>query len=176
MSSVITSFPHNSTLPRPGIASHPTYSDSNNDYIALPFTYDKRTSTLDVQFNSQFTSTTNINNQGTIYISYSKSTAPRLVLAIGNNLKSVLEEEFNADAGSISMVENPIVLRAVQVAKDLQPDSVGPIEADLLIQPNYEVASNVTYLFRKPLVVRYTQNSGADVRYGVLASQFEGNT
>jgi hypothetical protein len=175
-------------LPKPANVITPTYTVGDN-YLAVPFTFNKQGGVLDFDFSGGFTAATDINRTNTIFIQGSTFTALRMVNSLGSNFVAWCENAANhldeqaADAGSVVLYSRPVVVRANQLAINLQPDeNVEAFGAGFTTPINFELAAGslstndyyTTYLFRTPLVIQYTV-SGA-TKYAVFTTQFEGNS
>jgi hypothetical protein len=177
MSSVLSGFRGRSDLPIPNGAVVLTYGSDDN---VVPFTYNN--GVLDMDFSSGFSSSTSITSDA-VYLRYSEG-ALHLVTAIGPNFIVWMEDEGGADAGSVSIYENAIVIRAnnIQIGEDpdsssayrTSPDPWNFTQAAGTIENNNYYS---TYLFQKALVLKYTTGGGANTEYAYFNSQLgEKNT
>jgi hypothetical protein len=160
----------------------PLYNDGTND-VPIPFTYNRAGGILDVEFSTTFTTSSSIQSNETIYIMGSTFSDNCLVKSLGDNIKTWLENRLSADAGSVELYgTNPIVVKAIQLQPQLDPNSVGSYRSSLTSPVDFGYISglpennyNSTYLFKRPLVVKYL--SSGTPRYAILASQIgEANT
>ena len=182
-SSVLRFSPPGSVLPMPANVVTPTYNNGSNE-VPVPFTFNKQTGIIDIDFTTGFTSGTEINNNNTLYIRSPSYSALSLVRGIGSNIKAWFENSNYADAvvGSVTMFKAPIIIPANAQMVDLEPNSINSFEYNLFETPVFEssgtVANNFygTYLFREPLVIRYIVKNTESIRYAIFNTQFEGNT
>ena len=168
-------------LPKPMNVIHLTYS-SNGNSAPIPLTYNKTGGILDLNFSGDFSAITSVNTNDAFYVQGSTFTAVHIVNSIGANLRAWAEDDLGADPNSVTMYKNPVIVRASALQLDLDPNSVNSWETGITTPVDFEAAAGSpalndyysTYLFKTPLVLRYTV--GGDVRYAVMATQFEGNT
>ncbi len=150
-----------------------TYGDYDT---ALPYKYNKRTNELDFDFSGAFQSDTSIGTTRTMYARASSFNANRNVLKIGPNIIAWMEDQGGADAGSVTVQEYPIVVRANVLALDVEPNSLqgsSTYSYELSFEQSAGTVSNnyvSTFLYKKPLVLKYTVSG--EVRYRVFASQW----
>lgn len=178
MSSVLSGFRGRSDLPIPNGAVVLTYSTEGPDQQPVPWTYNN--GTLDLDFSGDFTSNTSIDD-GDAFLRYS-SGALHLVNSIGPNLIAWMEDRGNADAGSVTVHEYPIVIRA----NVIQPDSTGNESCTQTNNDPYNFTQSAggpnnnwftTYLFQKAMVLKYTTNGGSTTEYRYFLTQIgERNT
>jgi hypothetical protein len=142
-----------------------------------------RDGVFDMKFTSEFTASTSIDTNSSIYIRGSSFLALRTVTDIGPNIAAWFENGSNegADEGSVRLYKAPVVIKTMIVTPELDPNSVDCFESGLDVAPEFDscygnAANNYfsTYLFRTPMVIRY-KVSGA-TKYAVFNTQFEGNT
>lgn len=175
-------------LPKPNGVITPTYTSDGNDLV-VPFTFNKQGGVLDFDFSGGFTAATTINRTDTAFIQGSTFTALRMVNSLGPNFISWCENGANhldgeaADVGSVVLYNKPVVVRANQLAINLQPDdNVEAFGAGFTTPINFELAAGslstndyyTTYLFRTPLVIQYAV-SGV-TQYAVFNTQYEANS
>lgn len=166
-------------LSKPMTVIHPTYSSYGDD-APIPLTFNKRGNILDLDFGANFTATTPVTDHVAIYVQGSTFSALHMVMALGPNFLSWATNNLGADAGSVSMYQNPVVVRANALQIDLDPNSVNSWGTAITIPPNFQSAAGSpalnsyysTYLFRTPLVLQYTV--GGATRYAVMNTQFDG--
>lgn len=173
MSSVLSGYRGRSDVPIPNGAVVVSFLDANDISIAVPFTFNN--GILDMDFSSGFSSNKSIDTDN-VYFRYSIN-ALHLVTGIGPNFIAWMEDAGNADAGSVSIYENAIVIRA---------NGIQPFTDDNTLNPNVEdvtgtsstpynftnsagsVANNnyySTYLFKKALVLQYTVSGATQYRF-----------
>jgi hypothetical protein len=175
MSSVTRHFANNTTLPKPFGVVTITYGDKQ----VVPLTYNKNTGVLDFDFSGDFAADTSI-DINTAYVQGASFGALRMVNDIGPNIVAWCEDQAGADAGSVVIHEKPIVVRSNQIAVGREPNSDEAMEESS--DPfDFEKASgsadnkfNATFLFMKPLVVKYTKTG--TVYYRMFNTQFSGQT
>ena len=176
MSSTIRQVASNKQLPYPFPVVTLTYGSNQ----VVPFTLNKSTGVLDFDFSGTFSASTTI-NESTAYVRGALFGAVSCVNDIGPNIIAWCEGPgANADVGTVSIVEKPLVVRTNQIAVGREPnsdetmrESTTPFsfeEASGSLANNY----NATYLFRKPLVVTYTSSSVR--KYRMFNTQFSGQT
>jgi hypothetical protein len=175
------------SLPKPSNVVTPTYYSDGND-IAVPFTFNKQGGILDFDFSGDFSASTSISSNNTIFVQGSSFTALRVVNKLGPNFIAWCEDSNNnldgsaADTGSVVLHNTPVVVRANQLAIDLEPNSINSFEAGIDNPVNFELSAGsdttnnyyTTYLFRTPLVIEY--KVGGVKKYAIFNTQFEGNT
>jgi hypothetical protein len=176
MSSVNRQFANNGRLPSPFSAVVLTYGSNQ----VVPFTYNKNTGVLDFDFSGDFASDTVIEDNDTAYVQGASFGALRMVNNIGPNIVAWCEDEGGADAGSVVIHEKPIVVRTNQIAVGRESNNDNTM-VESTTPFDFEKASgtaankfNATFLFRKPLVVKYTKTG--TVYYRMFNTQMEGNT
>jgi hypothetical protein len=179
MSSVTRSFANNTRLPYPFPVHVMTYGDGGDYNQVVPLTYDKKTGVLDFDFSGTFSANEEIFGN-TAYVQGASFNAVRQVTDIGPNIVDWCETTGGADEGSVVIHEKPIIVRTNQIAIGREPNSSGTMsESDTPFDFEYASGNaannfNATFLFKKPLVVKYTEASV--VKYRMFNSQFEGNT
>ena len=181
MTSVLRTVAENRRLPAPSNVIALLYDAGNEDgYQVVPMTFNKATGVLDFDFSGSFSASTDIQDNDTAFVQGASFAALHLVNDIGPNIVAWCETNAEADSGSVRIVEKPIVVRANQLLLDKDPNSIGSME-ESDTPYDFENASgsaantfNVTYLFKKPLVVTYTKSSIR--KYRIFTTQFEGNT
>ena len=152
-----------------------TYGDAQKP---IPYTYNKHTNELDFDFSGDFTSSTSVNNSDTMYARASTFNANRNILSIGPNIIAWMENQGGADIGSVRVQEYPIMVRANVLALGEEPNSVQgtdtfnyPISFEKSAgEPVNNYVS--TFLYKKPLVLRYTTGGGSSTEYRVFATQW----
>ena len=170
MSSVLSGFKGRSDLPIPNGAVVLTYeSSANNDtYVPVPFTYSN--GTLDMDFSGDFASDTVVSENRTAFLRYSAG-AHHLVTAIGPNLVAWMENRGGADAGSVSIYENAVVIHANTISIGFTPDgdsATGTNTTPFNFSQSWGGANNnffSTYLFQKALVLKYTVSGSTRYRF-----------
>lgn len=158
MSSVFRTIASNVELPQPGSVVTISYNG-----LPIQFSYD-RNGTLDFVFANGFDINADINRTTTMYIRGSNNSAIRLVDNIGPNFISWLETNEGVDVGSVTVYEKPIVFRANLLLPKREPnndhamfESTDPISFE---QSAGNSANKyfTTFLFKKPLVLKYTKS------------------
>jgi hypothetical protein len=92
-----------------------------------------------------------------------------------------MEDEGGADPGSVTIYEKPIIVPANVVQVNQSPNSEEALSDESDTPISYEIANGslsndyyATYLFQKPLVLRYTVNGTS--KWRAFLTQFgEGN-
>jgi hypothetical protein len=158
MSSTFRTVTSNVELPQPGSVVTISYNG-----LPIQFSYD-RNGTLDFVFANGFNVNSDINRTTTMYMRGSNNAAIRFVDKIGPNFISWLETNEGVDVGSVSIYETPIVFRANLLLPGREPnndhamfESTDPITFE---QSAGNDANNyfTTFLFKKPLVLKYTKS------------------
>jgi hypothetical protein len=170
MSSLLRTVSSNIGLPQPGSVVTISYNG-----LPIQFSHDRR-GTLDFVFANGFDVNADINRTTTMYVRGSNNAAIRFVDKIGPNFTSWMETNEGVDVGSISVYEKPIVFRANLLLPNREPnndhamfESTGPLS----FEQSPGTDSNkyfTTYLFKKPLVLRY-KKSGITY-YRTFTTQF----
>ena len=177
MSSVMRSFANKTQLPYPAGVVVLVYGDNQ----VVPFTFNKSTGVLDFDFSGSFSASTEINSGQTAYVRGASFGDVSLVNNIGPNIVAWCEgPEVLADAGTVKIVEKPIVVRTNQIAVSREPNSDTTMEESDTPFDFENVSGlaannfNATYLFKKPLVVTYTVS--AVRKYRMFNTQFSAQT
>lgn len=183
MSSVIRYYPNASRLPNPVGCVLMMYSNGGNDY-PMPFTFDKSTGTLDLDFINGFTETTTINTNTTLYVRGQPFNDISLIQRLGANFISWCENssDVNADADTVSIYERGIVVPANILENNLEPNSNSVMTSNQNTPISFETSVGVpadsylsTYLFKKPLVITFLE--GGTRKYKAFLTQIgEQNT
>lgn len=178
MTSIHRSYALGSRLPSPADYVMCSYSGPDGYDAPFPWRFNKQTQAIDLEFVNGFDASTGLNDQP-LYARGHSLRAAHNVLALGQNFIAWMENSQSADAGSVVMVERPILCDANVVAGGLDPNSgatnsssdpisfeqaAGPLVSDYL----------KTMIFLKPLVIRYTVGGTPEYRY--FTNNFEGNT
>jgi hypothetical protein len=131
MSSLLRTIHNSPKLSHIMAAITPVYSDGTND-VAVPFTFNRAGGILDVEFNSTFTAASSIGSNDSIYVMGSTFADNCVVNSLGDNIKTWLETQLSADAGSVQLFGvSPIVVKATHIQRQLDPNSVGSFETGL---------------------------------------------
>ncbi len=158
MSSAFRTVASNIELPQPGSVIAISFNG-----LPIQFSLDKN-GTLDFVFANGFNVNSDINRTTTMYMRGSNNAAIRFVDKIGPNFISWLETNEGVDVGSVTVYEKPIVFRANLLLPEREPnndhamfESTDPISFE---QSAGTDANNyfATYLFKKPLVLKYTKS------------------
>jgi hypothetical protein len=173
MSSVLSGFRGRSDLPIPNGAVVVSFLDGDDNSLPVPFTFNN--GILDMDFSSGFSSNKSIETDNA-YLRYSIN-ALHLVTGIGPNLIAWMENAGGADAGSVRMYDNAIVIRANAIQPFTNVDSEEPnvenVTGTSSTPYNFtnsagSVANNnyySTYLFKKALVLQYTVEGTTQYRF-----------
>jgi hypothetical protein len=156
MSSAIRTVASNVVLPHAGGVVTISYNG-----LPIQFSHD-RNGTLDFVFANGFDVNADLNRTTTMYFRGSNYGAIRFVDKIGPNFTAWLVNNEGVDAGSITVYEKPIVFRANLLLARREPNndhsmfySTTPISFEE--SPGTEANKYfATYLFKKPLVLKYT--------------------
>jgi len=178
MTSVHRTYGMGSRLPHPADFVMCTYLDQDENTLPFPWRFNKQTQAIDLEFVNGFTSSTELNDNP-LYVRGQSLRAAHNVLTLGPNFVSWMENGGGADAGSVVMIERPILCDANVVCPSQNPNSGGtnsstePISFESSAGP---LTSDYlkTMIFMKPLVIRYTVSGTVNYRY--FANNFEGNT
>jgi hypothetical protein len=179
MSSLLRYIASNKELPTPEGLVVLTYSLAGDD-VVVPLTFNKKTSILDFDYNTGFTASTSISGSTTAYVRGQAFGANQNVLGIGPNIISWLETTGGADAGTVEVYELPIVCRVNQLQINQEPNSVNAMATSStpfsFEQSEGDSVNSYfgTYIFKKPLVVRYL--NGGSIQYRVFTTQFSPQT
>lgn len=181
MTSVIRTTRLGTSLPDPANVVVLVWDNGTYDDVPVPFVFNRRDSSLDIDFSSGFTATTNVSTNDSKFFRGQSFGAINLVERLGKNFIAWCEGELSADVGSVRIYEKPIVVQANVVEINQDPNSVTTMSGASTIPITYEQAAGsltdgfyTTQLFKKPLVITYT--IGGTRYYRSFLSQFEGNT
>lgn len=182
MTSILARPPPTARLPDPAQLVINTYTDTGGNEAPLPWRYNKQTCAIDFDFVNGFDATTSISTNDATYFQGQTFGAIHLVLKLGSNFIQWCETSSSlvADAGSVVMIQQPIVAYGNLVAVNQTPNSGtfqgGLTENPLLTTPTGPVSSQYykTLIFQRQLTIQYTV-SGA-TRYAFFGNNFEGNT
>jgi len=178
MSSVQRSYALGSRLPTPSQFVVCSYSGPDGYEVPFPWRFNKQTQAIDLEFVNGFDASTNLNDNP-LFMRGQSLRAVHNVLALGANFVAWAENSLSADAGTVVMVERPIICDANMVCPGLDPNSgasdsssdpisfeksAGPLVSDY----------HKSMIFMKPLVIRYSV--GGSVNYRYFSNNFEGNT
>jgi len=175
MSSVLRAYASNIVLPQPDCVVAISYNG-----LPIQFSYDRRTATLDFIFENGFNVNANINRTTTMYIRGSSKGGIHLVDKIGPNFIAWLQTTEGVDVGTISIHEKPVVFHANLLLEGREPNNDHSMfestsEISFAKSPGNQ-ANNyfTTYLFKSPLVLKYTK-SGI-LYYRCFTTQFSPQT
>jgi hypothetical protein len=182
MTSLYSSYSLGSTLPNPAEFVMATYTSPQGYQAPFPWRFTKQTQALDLEFTNGFTASTNL-NENSRYFRGQQFRALHNVLRLGPNFiawcESGMSDDGPADAGSVELVEKPIVSYANVVAPTRNPDnnatesSTTPFSFEDGAGPENSGYLK-TMVFLKPLVIKYTNSGTTYYRY--FTNNFEGNT
>ena len=159
MSSTFRTFASNIVLPQPGSVVTISYNS-----LPIQFSYDGKTGTLDFIFANGFDVNADLNRTTTFYVRGSNNGAIHSVDKIGPNFISWLETNEGVDVGSITIHEKPIVFRANLLLPTREPNNDHAMfesTSEISFEQSAGTAANnyfTTYLFKKPLVLKYTKS------------------
>lgn len=188
MTSLLSSYKLGNTLPNPTGCVVLTYNDGTND-VPVPFIFDRRTSILDIKFDgtaSGFDENTTMQTNDTKFFRGQTFNTLYTINGIGPNFIEWLENEGGATAGTVQIHEKPIIVPANVVQVNGDPNNWNSMETSTT-PISFETANGgpsndyyATYLFKKPLVVKYTVTPTSPnlpyTEYRAFMTQFEGNT
>ena len=180
MTSVIRSSTLGRSLPYTGefIASY--FTNSSGTSQPFPWRYDKRTQSIDLEFVDGFTASTSLSYDEMFFRGQNLG-AISLVQRLGSNFIAWCEtnSSVDADEGTVTLYESPIVVNANMVAPNMNPnngesqESTDPISFERsagTIAGKY----SKTLIFMKPMVITFTRSG---IRYYRWFNQnFEGNS
>lgn len=178
MTSIHRTYALGSRLPSPGQFVVCSYSGPDGYEVPFPWRFNRQTQAIDLEFVNGFDATTGLNDEP-LFMRGQSLRAVHNVLALGPNFIAWMENSQSADAGSVEMVERPIICDANMVCPGLNPNSGGtssstdPISFELSAGPLVS-DYHKTMIFMKPLVIRYSV--GGTVNYRYFSNNFEGNT
>ena len=179
MTSLYRSYSLGSTLPNPAEFILCVYNAPAGYRAPFPWRFNKQTQALDLEFTNGFTASTGL-EEDERYFRGQQFRALHNVLRLGPNFIAWCESGMSAaaDAGSVEMIEKPIVCYANMVCPQETPDtsatdtSLVPISFEDGAGPDSSGYLK-TMIFLKPLVIKYTV-SGV-VTYRFFTNNFEGN-
>ena len=178
MTSIHRTYALGSRLPHPAEYVMCSYSTPDGYEAPFPWRFNKQTQAIDLEFVHGFNASTSLNDNP-LYLRGHPLRAVHNVIGLGPNFIAWMENSQSADAGSVRMVERPIICDANMVALGLDPNSGGtgsssdPISFESAAGPLVSDYQK-TMVFLKPLVVRYTV--GGNVNYRYFTNNTEGNT
>lgn len=164
----------------PGAAGFiPAYFTNSSGYSQpFPWRYNKRTQTLDLEYVDGFTNSTSLSDDEMFFRGQNFG-AIKLVQALGPKFIEWCENSLSADAGTVQLVEKPIVVNANMVAPNQNPNSAETDEQSYPI--SFESAAGTsegqyckTLIFMKPMVISYQR--GGTQYYRWFNQNFEGNS
>lgn len=181
MSSAIRQRANAAFLPHPEPVCFISFDD--NPFTPVPFYYDKTTNSLDVKFVNGFTASSTVDGDDEdAWTRANLQNGLHLVTQVGPNFKTWYETAYGADAGSISVYEPGVVIKANVVVPYFAPNSESSFSDELSVPISYESAAGseasdylATVLFKKALVITYTR-SGTRYYRGFATLWSEGNT
>jgi hypothetical protein len=170
MTSLLRTLSSNVGLPQPGSVVTISYNG-----LPIQFSHD-RNGTLDFVFANGFDVNADLNRTTTMYIRGSNYGAIRPVDKIGPNFISWLQTNEGVDVGSITLHEKPFVFRANLLLPNREPNNDHAM-FETTDQVSFEQSAGnsankffTTYLFKKPLVLKY-KKSGITY-YRTFTTQF----
>jgi hypothetical protein len=184
MTSVLRQTAAPSYLPNPQACCVITYEDSDGNDAPVPFFFDKANSALDIAFVNGFNASTSVDgdDQDRYFRGNVMNGGANLVLNLGPNFIAWCENYLGADAGSVVLKENPIVVKANLLAVDREPNNDVALTGETETPISYENAAGssdndyyATVLFKKAMVITY-RRSGRLYYRGFLTMFGEGNT
>lgn len=144
----------------------------------FPWRFNKRTQQIDLEFVDGFNNSTSISDRS-FFFRGQQFGALHLVLGLGPNFINWCETELTADAGTVTMLEKPIVVNANLVARGQDPNNGESNESTSYFSFEEGSGSSAgkyckTLVFMKPLVIKYERSGTTYYRW--FSNNFEGNT
>jgi hypothetical protein len=178
MTSVLRSTQSTRSLPAaPGfVAAYFTNTDGFDQ--PFPWRFNKSNGFLDLEFIDGFTNSTSLSDQPMFYRGQQFG-GINLVMGLGPSFIEWCENSLSADAGTVELVEKPIVASANLVAPNQDPNSAESQEQSYPISFESAAGSSQgqyckTLVFMKPLVISYMRSGTKYYRW--ISQNFEGNT
>ena len=155
------------------------YFTTTDGYSApFPWRFNKRNSHIDLDYVDGFTSSTSLSDTDMFFRGQTFG-GVNIVMGLGPKFIEWCEDSLTADAGTVQLVEMPIVVSANMVAPRQDPNSAESQEQTYPI--SFESAAGTstgqylkTLVFMKPMVIKYTR-SGTEY-YRWFGQNFEGNS
>jgi hypothetical protein len=180
MTSVLRNTQSTRSLPAaPGfVAAYFTNSDGFSQ--PFPWRFNKQTGFLDLEFVDGFTNSTSLSDDP-MFFRGQQFGGINLVMGLGPSFIEWCENtgDIDADAGTVELVEKPIVASANLVAPNQDPNSGESQEQSYPISFESAAGSSEgqyckTLVFMKPLVISYMRSGTKYYRW--ISQNFEGNT
>jgi hypothetical protein len=178
MSSVLRNTQSARSLPAaPGfVAAY--FNNSDGFEQPFPWRFNKRTGFLDLEFVDGFTNSTSLSDSD-MFFRGQQFGGINLVMGLGPSFIEWCENSLTADAGTVELVEKPIVVSANLVAANQNPNNGETQEESYPISFESAAGSSEgqyckTLVFMKPMVISYTR--GGTKYYRWFSQNFEGNT
>jgi hypothetical protein len=180
MTSLYSSYSLGSTLPNPAEFILCTYGSPAGFQAPFPWRFNKQTQALDLEFTNGFDASTSL-NENERYFRGQQFRALHNVLRLGSNFIAWCESGMSspADAGSVEMIEKPIVCYANMVCPQENPNQSATDTSTVPISFQEGAGPDTsgylkTMIFLKPLVIKYTVSGTTTYRY--FTNNFEGNS
>lgn len=178
MSSVHRNYALGSRQPHPASYVVCSYTTPDSYDAPFPWRFNKQTQTIDLEYVNGFNETTSLNDTP-LYMRGHSLRSNHNVLGLGSNFIRWVENSLNADVGSVTMTERPIICDANMVCINQDPNSGGTNSSSdpITFEQSAGTAESgylKTMVFLKPLVIRYTISGSPNYRY--FTNNFEGNT
>jgi len=179
MTSIIRSYSSAPSLPAaPGFIPA-FFTNSDGFRQPFPWRFDRKTQAIDLDYVDGFTNSTAIGKQN-MFFRGQQFGAVKLVLKLGPKFTEWCENNssINADAGTVQLYENPVVVNANMVASGQTPSDADTDERDVPISFESGAGSAEgkfckTLVFMKPMVITYLRSGTRYYRW--FNQNFEGS-
>jgi hypothetical protein len=178
MTSVLRNTQSTRSLPAaPGfVAAYFTNTDGFSQ--PFPWRFNKQTGFLDLEFVDGFTNSTGLSDDD-MFFRGQQFGGINLVMGLGPSFIEWCENSLSADAGTVELVEKPIVASANLIAPNQSPNSGESQEQTYPISFESAAGSSEgqyckTLVFMKPMVISYLRSGTKYYRW--ISQNFEGNT
>ncbi len=156
------------------------YTNSAGFSAPYPWRFNKTTQTIDLEFIDGFTNTTGVSDND-LFFRGQQFGGINLVMGLGPNFIDWCEntDSIAADAGTVELVEKPIVVNANMVAPRQNPQSEDTQETTYPISFESAAGSSEgqylkTLIFMKPMVITYLREGTRYYRW--FSNNFEGSS
>jgi hypothetical protein len=178
MTSVIRNTQTSRSLPAaPGFIA--AYFNNSDGYSQpFPWRFNKTTQFLDLEFVDGFTNSTSLSDNE-MFFRGQQFGGINLVMGLGPSFIEWCENSLSADAGTVELVEKPVVASANMIAPNQDPNNGETQESDYPISFESAAGSSAgqylkTLVFMKPLVISYMRSGTKYYRW--FSQNFEGNS
>jgi hypothetical protein len=154
------------------------YENNDSNSVPFPWRFNRRDGTIDLEYVDGFTNSTNLSDTPMFFRGQTFG-GINLVMGLGPKFIEWVENSIEADVGSVSLYEKPIVVSANAVAPNQNPNNAESQEESYPISFESSTGSSEsqyskTLIFVKPMVITYTRSG--DRYYRWFSQNFEGNT